>query len=203
MSRQTFLPYAAGLALAVTLTGCAAESAAPEPMTPVPTVSAPSSSVATSAPAAPAASPTSAAPDFPEGLPAAAKKHTNEGARVFIAHVIDQVNAAWTAPDSTALDGLCDESAGACSFWVDEAQKLVREGQRYEGDPVSLTKLDPISPTAGKTRFITHIVQERRDIVDARGVRVKTDPHIEAVFISTVSWTSTGWTLFGFDVVSG
>ncbi len=156
-----------------------------------------------STPAAPAASRASVGPDFPEGLPAAAKKHTNDGAKAFIAHLIDQVNAAWTAPDSTALDGLCDEGAGACRFWVDEAQKLAREGQRYEGDPVSLRKLDPLSPAAGKTRFITHIVQERRGIVNARGVRVKTDPHIEAVFISTVSWTSTGWRLFGFDVVSG
>ncbi|MDV3223515.1 MAG: hypothetical protein LOY02_19005, partial [Intrasporangium sp.] len=92
MSKRSLMPYAAGLLLVLTLAGCAAGdgTAAPQATTPAPRPSTPSASVSTSvAPSTPIpAASTSATPDFPDGLPAAAKKRTKEGAKAFVEHFI-------------------------------------------------------------------------------------------------------------------
>ena len=195
MSRRTFLPYAAGLALAVTLTGCAAESAAPEPTTPVPTPAAPSSSVATSVTAAPAASPTSAAPDFPEGLPAAAKKHTKDGAVAFVKYFIDQVNQAWTSPDASRLEGMCLTTSKACAAFVDDARELEAKNRRYDGEPVTVVSTEPMGTIEGSQRVLVQLIQEKRNVVDSTGRRVKTDPREELRLLALVRWGQSGWQL--------
>ena len=196
MSRRTFLPYAAGLALAVTLTGCAAESAAPEPTTPVPTPAAPSSSVATSAPAAPAASPTSAAPDFPEGLPPAAKKHTKDGAKAFVTFFISELNASWKRPDAVRIAELCRAKVSkSCAAFIRTATDLESKGHRYASDAVSIDTVNSLGEVDGLMRFDVRGRQERAEVVDSRGRVVLTDPREQSHFLVFLDWTRTGWIL--------
>ena len=191
MSRQTFLPYAAGLALAVTLTGCAAESAAPEPMTPVrttpvPTVSAPSSSVATSAPAA---------PDFPEGLPAAAKKHTKDGAKAFVQHYMDRLNVAWTTPDPDAIRQLCDVSVSkSCAANLQDAEDYKRKGWKYSGKAARTLRVDTLGLESGGThRVLWTGIQLRNDIIDAKGTVRESYPREDLRLVFDLRWTASGW----------
>ena len=91
------MPYAAGLLLAVTLAGCATGGAALDggPTSSVASanpVAAPTTTAPTGTPTT--VKPSSAAPDFPDGLPAAAKKHTKDGAKAFVEHFIEQIGRA-------------------------------------------------------------------------------------------------------------
>ncbi|ADU47786.1 hypothetical protein Intca_1268 [Intrasporangium calvum DSM 43043] len=195
MSRQTFLPYAAGLALAVTLTGCAAESAAPEPTTPVPTVSAPSSSVATSAPAAPAASPTSAAPDFPDGLPAAAKKHTKDGAKAFVRHFVDVVNASWRKPNPEAIRSLCQRESESCSGYASLAERLLNGKGRYESDPIDVGLLVTLADSDGISRIHATVKVLGARVVNDSGDTVREDRKETVKNIFSLVWGTKGWSV--------
>lgn len=195
MSRRTFLPYAAGLALAVTLTGCAAESAAPEPTTPVSTASAPSSSVATSVTAAPAASPTSAAPDFPEGLPAAAKKHTKDGAVAFVKYFIDQLNRAWRSPDPRRIKQLCAETSKSCQSFIETAEHLRRQGHRYDSDPVRVDHAAAFGEAEGLMRVELFGGQTGARVVDGAGSIVEEEATSSTQNMFYLDWSSSGWTV--------
>ncbi|MDC5697645.1 hypothetical protein OO014_10275 [Intrasporangium calvum] len=196
MSIRMLLPYAAGLALTVTLAGCAAESAAPQPAGTAPGAPAVSRSVTISEATGPTpAPPTSTAPNFPAGVPVAARKHTKAGAVAFVRHYVDQLNVAWTTPDPEAIRDLCDVRVSkACAANLKDAEAYKRDGLRYSGTPAHTKSIAPLGVEPDQThRILWTGVQLRNDLVDSKEKVIQSYPREELRLAFFLRWTDSGW----------
>lgn len=133
-------------------------------------------------------------PNFPKGVPAAAQKQTPEGAKAFAAHLIRQINVAWTTPDPSAIEPLCDVgSSGSCRFYVQTARDLKAKGHKYEGDPVTAKSFLSLTAGKGPQQVLASLIQERRNVVDRSGKVVLTDSRKKLNVAIFLNWTESGW----------
>ena len=159
-----------------------------------------SSTSSTSTGAPTTGSPTTTATVSPADLPPEARKHTPEGAAAFVKYWVEQSNEAWTRPDATLLPPLSDPDCIACKSLQETAEELVAKHQRYESDPVSNIRTEPVpgAPT-GKQFVRLHAQQNRVNVVDERGRVVSTDPSKNVVKTVMVQWGDQAWVLFGAE----
>ncbi len=189
--RLSGMPLAA-LALLVAGTLGACESEEPPMASPSPTAS-PTASPSPSAMPTPSASASS-------DIPAAAREKSEKGAEAFVRYFFDQVNAAWTTPRAGMISSLSEPVCDFCVKTEDTAVFLVKEGQRYASDPVSLRSLDALSGAPVDQRyFYCELTQNRSNIVEADGTVVTIDPHKDAAFNVAAKWDGHGWAMLGVE----
>lgn len=201
MTRFNTVPYAAGLAAALMLSGCQGGSPDPTPSTTTTSqVTTSATAPATTTTTAPPT--TTAGPAFPPGLPAAAKAHTKAGAKAFVAHFLHEFNAGWTIPDAQRIARLCNESTSrSCAAYVKTAEDLKTKGHRYRADPVSVERLIVLNPVDGRHRVDFQGHQERSSVVDASGRVVLTDPREPSHWMFFLDWGTGGWLVHDVKLV--
>ena len=205
---RAFARWVAGAALAgLAVAGCTTNgstgsgtgtSSATVTSSPVATASAsPSSS-------GPSASPTGTALPLPVDLPVAAREHSPAGAEAFVRFFYAQVNRAWTRPESGLIPQLCLSTSKSCAGLERVAAQLARDGQRYSGDPLTLSRVVPLGSGSPESMAVdVQGRQEQRDVVDGQGRVVLTDSQKAAHFEVQLGWFSDGWRVSAIKGAAG
>ena len=190
--RLSGMPFAAfALLVAGALGACQAEESPPAS-------SSPPAASTSAAPSASASVTPSARP--PSDIPAAAREKSDKGAEAFVRYFFDQVNTAWTTPHAGLITTLSDPNCDFCAKTEGTASFLVREGQKYQTDPVTLRSIEPLSGAPGdQTYLYCELTQNRSSIIESNGEVVTTDPRKDAFFNVAAKWTRSGWVIFGVE----
>lgn len=201
MTRFKTVPYAAGLAAALMLSGCQGGSPDPTPSTTTTSqvttsATAPATTTVTAPPT------TTAGPAFPPGLPAAAKAHTKAGAKAFVEYFVAQVNRSWTLPDPERLTPLCALKPGdTCSNWQADAKELLAKGLRYEADPLSVRDVASMGDLQGHSRLLLSAVQNPVGRRNKSGPVGPPDARKDLRLQVFLDWTPTGWRVLNVESV--
>jgi hypothetical protein len=131
-------------------------------------------------------------------IPAAAQKHTPEGAEAFVRFFIEQSNDAWTKPDATLLPPLSDPGCIACKGLQDTAEELVAKKQHYVSAPVSNIRTTAIGGAKPGQQMVRMFAKQNKvKVIDAAGKLVRTDPAMDLARSVLLTWGSGGWRVFG------
>ena len=157
---------------------------------------APSSSTSTSPPTTTASATTTDSPTTDPNIPVAARAHTPAGAEAFVRYFYSQLNVAWTAPRAGILSPLCQPSAIACAVNEKTASRLVNQGHRYDGNPVTVKVIAALD-SAGTNRLdvLANVVQERRSEIDAAGKTYVTDERKDLRLDFELLYTGQAWSV--------
>ena len=187
------MPWAVGALLAtLVLSGCQAEETPPAGASPSAGSGSTSAGPSPTSPSPPA-SPSSE-------VPAAAREKSEAGAEAFTRHFFEQFNEAWTQPREGLIASLSDPACEFCDKTESTAAFLVKEGQRYSTDPVTIVELATLTGAPRDQWYLAcDLVQNRSDIVDTSGTVVATDPRKEVAFNIAVTWSSSGWRMRGVE----
>jgi len=174
---------------ALLLTGC---GGATKPGTSSPTTS---SSVTTAAPTTTSASPKATATRAADpNIPAAARAHTPAGAEAFVKYFFERLNVAWTVPRAGILSPLCQPSSKACAAYEKTAIRLVKQGHRYDGNPITISFIGVLGATTpDKYDVLVNLIQERRSEVDAAGKTIITDKRKVFRVSANLVYTRHAW----------
>ena len=130
-------------------------------------------------------------------IPEAARAHTEAGAEAFVEFYMDQANKAWVQPDATLLPALSDPGCLSCKEIQKTAASLVRNGQRYVSQPVTVTRVTAFGGAPKGQQYVRlFMTQHKVDVVDATGKVVLTDPKRSLARTVGVIWEGTSWRLY-------
>jgi hypothetical protein len=190
-------PYAACLVAAsltvggVVLSGCSGDG--DPPATSTSTSSTSSSSSMTTTPS----TTTTSATTSPVKLPPEATKHTEKGAEAFVRFYIDQLNEAWTRPDSKRLPPLSDPDCIACKSLQETAVSLAQKREKYASNPVTVTKVVPVGKSPKGIQLVRLFMDQHKvNVLDSSGKVVLTDQAKELSRTVGVTWKGDSWLLF-------
>lgn len=166
-------------------------------VTALPTTSSPPSSD-------PSVSATGTAMPLPVDLPVAAREHSAAGAEAFVRFFFAQANHAWSEPRAGLLPPLCLSSSKGCSSLEATATSLVANGQRYDGNPISLTVVTAMG-TGVPTDVSVDVQgkQEARRVLNPEGQVVRSDTAKQIHFQIDLQWIGDGWRVVETKVVVG
>lgn len=176
---------AAGVAVLVLLTGCAADEPAPQPAPSTATTPSPSSATS---------SPPVAVPQLPE----AATVGDAAGAEAFVRHWVDVLNYAYETGDTGPLDAITGSACDLCAQAADSIEATYSTGGHIEGAVTSLVSIaSPPPDDDGLVAVSVRYGQAASVDVDASGGRTAVDavPEQNAGFI--LEWADGSWQLVG------
>ena len=193
------MPYAAGLAAAVTaavtIAGCTAESPMPPATTSPVTPTSASTTAAGTTTSTTTVAPTSTGPAFPAGLPEAAKKKNKAGAEAFVRHFVSVVNASWRDPDPEGIRALCSGISKSCDRYVSLAEDMKAKGRRYSGDAVRVARLTSLGDVNGAKRIFASVDVLGARVVAKDGTVVSQDKSETVKNMFFVIWGPVGWVI--------
>ncbi|WP_457253095.1 DUF6318 family protein [Pedococcus sp. P5_B7] len=130
-------------------------------------------------------------------IPAAARAHTKAGAEAFVRFYMEQANRTWVEPNATLLPALSDSGCLSCKEIQKTAAELVRDGQHYVSDPVTVTRVAAFggAPT-GQQYVRLFMIQHKVEVVDSTGRVVLTDPKKSLARTAGVIWEETSWRMY-------
>lgn len=150
---------AAGVAVLVLSTGCAADEPAPSP---------PPSTTTTSSPSSATSSPTVAVPELPE----AATVGDAAGAEAFVRHWVDVLNYAYQTGDTGPLDAITLPDCELCEGNAADIENVYRSGGLLEGGVVTVDLVRSPPPDADGTVIVsTRYAQADLIDVSEEGIR--------------------------------
>lgn len=127
-------------------------------------------------------------------LPAAAKAHTEEGARAFASYFIAQADLSLVQADSSRLTPLIAPGCTGCSVFIGWADTLRDKGQHHAGPSLSIHR-QIRRPAASPSLYLTDLLIDERavDVVDLSGSKVRSEPAQKATLRTTLKWVGSGW----------
>ena len=153
-----------------------------------------SSSTSTSSPTTTA--PPTVSPTTDPNIPLAARAHTPAGAEAFVRYFFERLNIAWTGPSAGILSPLCQPSAIACAANEKTATRLVSEGHRYDGNPVTVKVIAALGSTSkNRIDVLANVVQERRSEIDGAGKKYITDKRKKLRVDFELLYTGHAWSV--------
>ncbi|KGN30503.1 hypothetical protein N802_06720 [Knoellia sinensis KCTC 19936] len=167
MSSRTTMTYAValGLASALALAGCGSEDG--------PTTNPTGSSSSTGS-----ATPSGSATPTPTGsasasieIPAEARANTEDGAIAFVRFYFEQLNLAYTKPDTSLLPPLATSGCQSCVGLQDGVKEIDSAGQRMKSDlvaPIAAAEIASEAP-AGQTWVKFTLTQMAVPVIDKSG----------------------------------
>jgi hypothetical protein len=185
--RATLMPYAAGLAAVLALTGCGdGKERTGAPGVSVPSTPSLTSSSGTTAPTGTAI--TAVDPALAR-IPPAARPNTRAGAEAFGRFFIEQVAQSGVEADPTLLDGLYAESCKTCGGLRAMADDLRRAGHHVEKPALRVKETD-VASIARDAHLVTVGVHAGPfEIVDRGGSHVETRQEEDRfAFVLTMSF---------------
>jgi hypothetical protein len=185
------------LATSIVLGGCGGDSK------PQASSSNTGSSPATAVTPTTSASPKSKATQATDpNIPAAARAHSPAGAEAFVRYFFEQLNVAWRVPRAGILAPLCQASAIACAGFEKDATRLVKEGHRYDGNPVTIKYIGTTNATnRNKYDVLANVVQERRSEIDATGKAIVIDQRKDLRFHFVLLYVGQAWSVLSLKLV--
>lgn len=186
--------YAAWPALAVVLVvGACSGGDDPPPSSSTTSGSSSSSSTPTTTTSSPSTTTTATVK-----VPAAAQKHTPEGAEAFVKFYIDQSNEASIKADVTLLPPLSDPGCKSCRALQSAVEELKTNGTHYDSAPVTVSKATAIDGGPKGQQFVRVLMtQNKTNVVDAAGKVISTDPRADLARTFSATWRGERWVLFG------
>ena len=190
---------AAALLVALGLTGCGSIASS---LMPPPTVT--PSTLAMAPPSTPTAtaSPSATTSRPPAAVPTAAKAKTKAGSAAFVGFFWQQFNRSQTEPNPGALTPLFQDSCKPCAAYVDAAQNLQSNKQRYGGPPFVVKGIKSDSLTGNTATVLSDINQQGASVVDGSGKTAGSAPQKEFQFRVTLAWVNNGWKVGDIQVVT-
>ena len=197
-ARATIVTVSA--AAAVLLSGCSdGAGAQPGPSRGGPTSSATSSASAASSSPTTTASPTGTAS---VAVPAAARAHTDEGAKAFARFYFSTASRAVVRPDTSQLRALSSASCTGCSAFVELIEKYKGEGTHIDRDALRVTDVS-VRPSSNEAGIPLDVLATDgpKKLVGASGVIVQEFQQSKLFFEVTVRWAGGRWTMHQLKAV--
>jgi hypothetical protein len=187
------------VAVASTLSGCQGIAASLLPPSTV-TAGVPSARPTAATPA-PTPTSTSSTTARPTPVPSAAKQKTKAGSAAFVSYFWAQFNRSQMEPNPEVLRPLFVDSCAPCAAYVNGAEALVANRQRYAEPPfvVRSVKADTLNGTTATV--VSDVDQQAATVVDPGGMAVATATERRPQFLVTLTWSS-GWKVTDIQVVT-
>lgn len=177
------LRAAAGVALGACALSACTDGGGGNPTTTASTSA--TSSATTSAPPTTSSAPTNGS----DGVPAAAKAHTDAGAVAFVRYVIAQNHRARMTPDPKALAGLCLPTSKSCASNMELAEELASKKQRIDRETLTIKDARSDGMDGALQRVIVDVHQNETYIVNANGSRLESaSPDRDGSFVYFLQW---------------
>jgi len=167
------MPYAAGLATALLLSGCGGSVPPAGPAT-GPLVP-PSDSTGVASGGTPTTRATTTSVDVDPvvaRIPKAARPNTQAGAEAFARFFIEQVAQMWMEADATVIDGLYSKSCASCLNFVEGAKEYSNKGIHHEREAFDVTDSLINRFTNERSWVAVRLTQHVVPVVDERGTKV-------------------------------
>jgi len=180
------------LAAAVALTSCSdGADAQPSPSSAGSTSSASSSASSTSSPSSTTSSPAGTAT---VNVPAAARAHTEDGAKAFAKFYFERASRGAQVASSAELRSLSAPACVGCKSFIRLIDGYAAKQQHVDRDAMRVTDTN-IRPrgTKGETGVDVLAVDGPKAIVDARGSTVRQFAESKLFFETTVEWNGNAW----------
>lgn len=142
------------------------------------------------------ATPTPSASAAAVVVPPAARLQTPVGAVAFVRYYYEQLNVAWSTPNSQVLAALSDPACGTCKNYIAAADRFGRLGQHVRGPSVRLLSAEAPPLQNGLIAVDTYLEGPARSVVRRDGALIKSLP-LDPRYHRTVYVVSTarGWRL--------
>jgi len=89
---------------------------------------------------------------------------------------------------------LCQSSSKACAAYEVEAARLIKEGHRYDGNPVTVKFIGALYSTSpNRLDVLAKVVQEPRHQIDAAGKMYITDQRKDFRVDFELLYTGNSW----------
>jgi len=144
--------YAAAAATVLLAAGCNGGADNQPSPTPTPTVSSPTASPSDSGSPSPSAS---------VSIPAEAMAQTPEGAVAFVKFYYDRMNAAWSGPQPSLLEGLSTADCGTCSNLTQRAKDLNAAGQKTSGPASNIVNPVVVEGATTSDVFVDYVYEQQ------------------------------------------
>jgi hypothetical protein len=187
-----------GMAAALALSGCSDGAGAQTG----PTSSGPSTSATTSATASSSSTTSRPSSTAAVSIPAAARAHTEEGAKAFAEFYLNTYSEAAVSADSAALAALSGKSCGGCRSLIDLIDGYRAKHQHV--DEVSLTiDTTMLRPEGTSDRPVVDVLaaDAKKRVLNADGSVAKTVAGANINFRLTLNWSEIGWQVEDLRVV--
>ena len=184
------------------LAGCTGANADPTP----------SGSAASSGSQTPSSSPTSpstATATSPNGtasviVPAAARVHTDEGAKAFARFYLDAVSESGQSADSTTLKAITEPTCKGCQVFIDFADELKAQKQHVDRKSMRLNSLAVRPDSTSDLVVIDCLVEDQPSkILNEEGAIVSNEPGEKLALRNSVKWTGDRWLVAESLLVEG
>jgi hypothetical protein len=127
-------------------------------------------------------------------VPAAAKAHTEEGAKAFAEFFVDTLNESQVTPDSAALDAISDPSCKGCNVYIKSANAMRSKKQRADGPSMRLKGI-LVRPDSTKALFNLDLLIDElaSKTVDQDGKVIESYDAGKLTLRTTLRPTTNGW----------
>lgn len=181
-----------GTAAAVLLAGCSGGAGAqPGPSSGGPPSRATTSTSTASASPTPTASPSVTAS---VAVPAAARAHTDEGAKAFARFFVDSLNTAQVTADPARLEAISDPGCEGCRAYIDLAHGL-RAKHQHVTEPSLQVRSIGVRPDTTRTQAKLDLLidESASKTVDANNQIVESFDAGRLTIRTTLRWTGSAW----------
>lgn len=181
-----------GAAAAVLLAGCSGGAGAqPGPSSGGPPLS---STTSTSTASASPTTTASRSGTASVAIPAAARAHTDEGAKAFARFYVEAVSESGLTADSTTLHAITDPNCKGCRVFIDLADELKAERQHVDRKSIQLRGLSVRPDSSPNVVVIDCLVEDLPSkIVDENGSVVSVERGDKLTLRNTVKWSVDRW----------
>jgi hypothetical protein len=192
--------FGVGVAAALALSGCSDGAGAQTG----PTSSGPSTSATTSATASSSSTTSRPSSTAAVSIPAAARAHTEEGAKAFAKFYVEKVSESGYTADSSDLRAISEPTCKGCGVFIELADELKADGHHVDRESIVLRGL-MIRPDSTEDRMVIDCLVEDLPsrIVDSNGKTVSEEPGDKLTLRNTLVWKDAGWVVVESLLVQG
>ena len=160
-----------------------------------------SSATTTTAPSSPTTKPT---PTASVSIPAAARAHTDEGAKAFAQFYMEELSEAYASLDLSTVRAFAAPACSGCQILFKSLQERKSRGERSAGRSFT-AELAGIRPGSSQNLLEIDVAgtEESVDVIDGAGSVIRRTTAGKVTFRTVVQWDSNRWTMKDLKAVTG
>lgn len=134
-------------------------------------------------------------------VPAAARAHTEEGAKAFAEFYTLEMDRATVTADSTQLRALTLATCAACKGVIEVVDDYRSRGAHQEASSV-VVDLAQVRSFAKSEAVVDVLVQDKpHSVVNKTGETISTSAGARISFRHTVNWTNGAWAVADSEII--
>jgi hypothetical protein len=189
--------FGVGVAAALALSSCSDGAGAQ----PSPSSAGSSSSTSSGTPSSSASTTSAPSSTAPVNVPAAARAHTEEGAKAFAEFYTSEMDRATVSADPTQLKSLSLPSCTACEGVIDVVEGYRSRGERQE-KPSIVVDLVQVRSFSKASALVDVLAQDKpHRVVDQSGRVVSTSEGARINFRHKIVWRTGTWMVADSEIV--